>query len=287
MAAPARLSVQLPEKDLDPANSNDAGGVGPSDKPRLSLAERLDDGIVLGWAFRLILLGSVVVLALDLGELRDGTPDAPISPASRETMLPPALSDGEAPAPPHQITTDPDILKNAASFDLIGGGVLRVQGAIDPGAAARFETEIAARGEYVTTIVLNSPGGSVDDALRMSQIIRDNEFSTRVESGDLCASSCPLIMAGGVERSAEPEAVIGVHQVYGVSDGAVSSAEAMSRAQNVTARVSRHLAAMGIDQGLWLHALDTPPDRLYYLSPEELLEYDMVTATATAEATDP
>jgi hypothetical protein len=219
--------------------------VAPSDKPRLSLAERLDDGIVLGWAFRLILLGSVVVLALDLGELRDGTPDAPISPASRETMLPPALSDGEAPAPPHQITTDPDILKNAASFDLIGGGVLRVQGAIDPGAAARFETEIAARGEYVTTIVLNSPGGSVDDALRMSQIIRDNEFSTRVESGDLCASSCPLVMAGGVERSAGPEAVIGVHQVYGVSDGAVSSAEAMSRAQNVTARVSRHLAAMG------------------------------------------
>jgi hypothetical protein len=61
----------------------------------------------------------------------------------------------------------------------------------------------------------------------------------------------------------------------------------MSRAQNVTARVSRHLAAMGIDQGLWLHALDTPPDRLYYLSPEELLEYDMVTATATAEAIDP
>ena len=41
MAAPARLSVQLPEKDLDPANSNDAGGVAPSDRPRLSLAERL------------------------------------------------------------------------------------------------------------------------------------------------------------------------------------------------------------------------------------------------------
>lgn len=287
MAAPARLSVQLPEKDLDPANSNDAGGAPPSDKPRLSLADRLDDGMVLGWAFRLILLGSVVVLALDLGELRNGIPDAPASPGSLETMLPPALSDGEAPAPPHQITTEPDILKNAASFDLIGGGVMRLQGAIDPGAAARFETEIDARGEYVNTIVLNSPGGSVDDALRISQIIRENGFSTRVESGDLCASSCPLVMAGGVERSAGPEAVIGVHQVYGVSDGAVSSAEAMSRAQNVTARVSRHLSAMGIDQGFWLHALDTPPDRLYYLSPEELLEYEMVTATATAEAIDP
>ncbi len=34
---------------------------------------------------------------------------------------------------------------------------------------------------------------------------------------------------------------------------------------------------MGIDPALWLHALDTPPQALYYFSPEELAKYRLVT----------
>ena len=51
----------------------------------------------------------------------------------------------------------------------------------------------------------------------------------------------------------------------------------MSEAQKTTATISRHLAAMGIDPAVWLHALGTPPDRLYYLSDEELTRYRLVT----------
>ena len=32
------------------------------------------------------------------------------------------------------------------------------------------------------------------------------------------------------------------------------------------------------DPALWLHALETPPDRLYYLTPEAALEYQLATA---------
>jgi hypothetical protein len=35
---------------------------------------------------------------------------------------------------------------------------------------------------------------------------------------------------------------------------------------------------MGVDAAVWLHALETPPDRLYYLSPTELTGYRLVTA---------
>ena len=52
----------------------------------------------------------------------------------------------------------------------------------------------------------------------------------------------------------------------------------MSDAQATTARISRHLAEMGVDPALWLHALDTPPQALYYFSPEELAKYRLVTA---------
>ena len=44
---------------------------------------------------------------------------------------------------------------------------------------------------------------------------------------------------------------------------------------------------MGIGDGLWINALETPPDRLYYLTPEEMTEYKLVTASvATAKKAD-
>lgn len=271
-----------------PANTNMTS---PSPRPeRRSLwdratatAARIDDGMVLRWCFRTILAGSAVVLALDLREIRQqenaSWPVPELSPGSTAPVLPPALSDGEPEAPPFEIVTPPEILTQGASFDLAAGGVLAIEGAIDPGAAERFAAEIEARGEYVQTVRLNSPGGSVEDALSISQLIRDRGYATRVEDGNLCASSCPLILAGGTERQTGPEAVIGVHQVYGVGSTPPSPAEAMYSAQSTTARVTRHLVDMGVSSELWLHALETAPDRLYYLSPEEMAEYRLTTGT--------
>ena len=60
--------------------------------------------------------------------------------------------------------------------------------------------------------------------------------------------------------------------------GIRAAGEAMSDAQKTTAMITRHLTKMGVDPALWLHALETPPDRLYYLSPDELVTYRLVTA---------
>ena len=65
-------------------------------------------------------------------------------------------------------------------------------------------------------------------------------------------------------------------------------AQAMADAQMTTARISRHLIDMGVDPALWLHALDTPPQALYYFSPEELAKYRLVTTpVATAQKAGP
>jgi hypothetical protein len=56
----------------------------------------------------------------------------------------------------------------------------------------------------------------------------------------------------------------------------------MSEAQKTTAVITRHLTTLGVDPALWLHALETPPDRLYYLSPDELTTYKLVTDLETA-----
>ena len=59
--------------------------------------------------------------------------------------------------------------------------------------------------------------------------------------------------------------------------GLARPAQAMADAQMTTARISRHLIDMGIDPALWLHALDTPPQALYYFSAEELAKYRLAT----------
>jgi hypothetical protein len=245
---------------------------------------RLEDGAIVRAAFFALLAGTLCVLYVDFRELMLDDraaltiPDMPVLPAFDP--------DDPAPVGP-EVTTDPGLLRAPLSIALVGGGVLELTGTIDPGAAARFAAEVEARGEYIDTVALNSPGGSVDDALAMGELLRARGFATSVGSGAMCASSCPLVFAAGVERHADAAAVIGVHQIYAsvatgaLPQGARAAGIAMSEAQKTTAVVTRYLSTMGVDPALWLHALETPPDRLYYLTPEELAEFRLVTGAET------
>jgi hypothetical protein len=95
-----------------------------------------------------------------------------------------------------------------------------------------------------------------------------------------CASSCPLTFAGGIERRAGERATIGVHQVAAVATAAtvVRPGGDMSLAQNISARCQRHLADMGIDLKVWVHAMETPHDQLFTFKPEELKALNLVTS---------
>lgn len=245
---------------------------------------RFDDGEVLRWAFRGLLIGTIGVLGTDLADLSRSNgwwndesaiaaPDAPVLPPSVDVDAPAQSGD-----PRPYIDSDDATLRQPMVFSLEAGKVLRADGTIENGTAARFAAEIAARGEYVTTILLNSPGGALDDAMSMARLVRDRGISTEVRDGALCASSCPLLMAGGKSRVAGEKAAIGVHQFYAAVPSDVAREQVMADAQSTTARISRHLTDMGIDPALWLHALDTPPRALYYLSPTELVEYRLVTS---------
>lgn len=241
----------------------------------------ISDGAIIRAAFFLMLAGTLTVLYIDYEELSQADltsgvlPDQPVlpsfDPATRDTT------------PGPTVTTDHELLRDPLKIALGTGGILSLTGTIDPGSAERFADEIAARGEYVTSVAFDSPGGSVQDAMAIGRLINERGFDTAVAAGSLCASSCPLAFAGGKARHATPASAIGVHQVFAVATatnpltGASAAGDAMSSAQSVTADVTRHLTAMGVDAALWIHALETPPTLLYYLSPEELTRYRLVT----------
>lgn len=246
---------------------------------------RIEDGAIMRFAFFALLIGTLSVLYVDYRELIAAAPLPVAEPIRMHPILPPVEAGGEEGAGAHHpdIVSAPEALENPLSIVLGSGGALILTGTFDPGSAGRFAAEIAARGEYVETVVLESPGGSVADALAIGALIHENGYATRVEKGRLCASSCPIVFASGKERIAHPSAAIGVHQVYaaGITGDVAALTQApgmaMSEAQETTAEITRHLTLTGVDPALWLHALETPPDRLYYFSPEEMTKLNLVT----------
>lgn len=270
--------------------------------PRLTTRQRFrlwasdnPDEMVLRWIFRSVVTVTIAVLGLDLAGMNGllnspemaGVPSevkrtspamdlptmpsvlAPWLPGSDKRLMPVPQPDG--------------VLAKPMTFELVGGGRLMATGTITPGISEAFAAEIGKRGDYIRTVVLNSPGGSVTDALAMGRLIRERKLATEVEAGRYCASSCPLVFAGGIERRAGDKAAIGVHQVatLGSAKAGLPRNE-MSIAQNISARCQRYLGDMGVDLQAWVHAMETPHDRLFIFKPDELKSLNMVTSAATA-----
>jgi hypothetical protein len=254
------------------------------------------DEAVLRWIFRGVLTVTIVALTADLARMEGWTadPDAAAppaeigvdSPALDRGMLPsilaPRLPDGDKRLIP--LPQPGGTMAKPMTFELVGGGKLMATGTITPGISQSFAAEVGRHGDYIRTVVLNSPGGSVTDALTMGRLIRERKFATEVEAGKYCASSCPLMFAGGIERRAGERAMIGVHQVAAIrSATAGPPRDEMSVAQNISARCEHYLADMGVSLQVWVHAMETPHDRLFVFRPDELKSLDVVTA-ATASS---
>ncbi|MGJ8529185.1 ATP-dependent Clp protease proteolytic subunit [Maritalea sp.] len=253
--------------------------VGETDIPKSKWWGWPSDANLMRTIFFGLLIGSATVLYLDFTALdnQDGVDplqtDRPILPAVDRPEINPNAPQYR---PTEQITVQPDILSAPMSATLAPNGIMLLSGHIDPGAAERIKVELDRTKEYIKTVQINSPGGSVSDALEISDKIRDLGFNTLVEDGGYCASSCPIVFAGGVSRVAGKKATIGVHQIYGAS-GKISAPQAMSDAQTTTAQITKHLVDMGIDPTLWVHALETPPEKLYYFTQAELKKFKLAT----------
>ena len=250
------------------------------------------DQDVLRWIFRSVVAVTVAVLTADLaaGNGWISASDASLDPATPQLSpgidLPvPAVLAPWLPGGDRRVTPVPrpdGAMAKPMTFELVGGGKLMATGTITPGSSQAFAAEVARRGDYVRTVVLNSPGGSVEDALAMGRLIREKKFATEVEAGKYCASSCPLVFAGGVERRAGDKAAIGVHQVAAVSSANAAPRDEMDVAQRISARCQRYLGDMGINLQVWVHAMETPHDRLFVFKPDELKSLNMVTSAVGA-----
>ena len=97
--------------------------------------------------------------------------------------------------------------------------VILAVGQIDKQTSEQFKS-IAKDFPQGTWVVLSSPGGSVVNALRLGQQIREAGFNTTIGSTDYsppnCLSSCAYAFAGGRSRHLPEGSKYGIHQFRGI-----------------------------------------------------------------------
>jgi hypothetical protein len=248
-------------------------GGGPARWVRWTLAAQvaLAAGVFVLDAGRLVSLPGASVDAPDL--------TAPVSPGDQTRRFDPArLPPGIGPTdPPARRGGDmPETLRiDTATLD--DRPVLVLTGAIDDGAAARVTDWLDGAAIPPAVVLLDSPGGSVRDAIAIGQAIRATGVDTALEPGAICLSACPYMLAGGVARTVADGASVGVHQHYFGHATALPLFLAVEDIQRGQAEVMDHLIAMDVDPALMRHALSTPPEAIYLLTPEELARYRLTT----------
>lgn len=158
------------------------------------------------------------------------------------------------------------------------GEALFMHGRIETGDAERLASFLASTPEPPGLITLHSPGGDVQEALTIGRSLRATEVNTTMLPGMVCLSSCPYIFAAGVERSASKSSAIGMHQHYYRAPGYMPVLLAVEGIQYGQGETMEYLIEMGIDPGLMVYSLKTPPEEIYILIEDELLSSKLATA---------
>lgn len=261
--------------------------------PLTTFISTIQDGRFLRIVFLGMLALTVATLAQDFSQMVANSPDGlpgsqRLEPAPMElptpgdqtrTYLPKTMPLSPSRKPPRLPgyfgPIDGTALSLPMKFVLGDEGKATAIGTIDSGATGRLKQFLEKHDRQISEIVLHSPGGSVSDGLAMGRLIRAAGISTRVSADAYCASSCPLVLAGGLYRTAGKRSYIGVHQVYALPSAVGSLHRGMADAQAISAECQRYLQQMGVDLKIWVKAMATPPAQLYLLTPDELSRFNL------------
>ncbi len=238
-------------------------------------------------ALRFALIGqgllAVLLLLADVGghtadrlfheqELTTG----PVSPGDQRRHYNPSRRPTEYLGPTEAPSIDlPSDLPERLEFSLQTadgiGEVLVINGPIEPGDADRFTGYFGSLDARPDGVAINSPGGAVAEALSIGRKLREEGMRTVILPGTICLSACPYILAGGTEREVSLRGAVGLHQHYFDAPGYLPVFLAVEDIQHGQGRTMDFLIEMGIDPGLMLYSLNTPPDDIYLLVEEELV----------------
>lgn len=142
------------------------------------------------------------------------------------------------------------------------GKTVRLSGGINDGAARQLRRSLDAA-PSVTTVILNSPGGWMNEGERLAQLIKERRLNTYVET--FCASACTIAFLAGRDRAADPKARIGFHAVKFVGSGSDTPGADEERATRAAYEGAR------LPEGFVQKIGATPTNEMWYPTHAELL----------------
>lgn len=122
-------------------------------------------------------------------------------------------------------------------------------------------------GKPLFLVFLDSPGGNVQAAIAMGRLLRANAADVWVDREQICASACILVLAGGTDRWAVPEARLGIHRPF--FDQKLFANLTYGQSQKKYALLSKgvrdYLAEMGIADELYNAMMRVPSQDMRFI----------------------
>ena len=138
-------------------------------------------------------------------------------------------------------------------------------------------SDMVRKNPNVTDLVLVDVPGSVDQQATMegARLIRRLGLNTSIAPTGYVLSGGVDLFLGGVTRNIGAGAGVGVHSW---SDGTRVSATSLNVADPVHAAYVNFYLEMGVPERFYWFSLDAAPaDRVYFLSPEEVYDFQLAT----------
>lgn len=166
----------------------------------------------------------------------------------------------------------------AHQFKVLNNGtMLDFSGGISFGTAKEFETMLKAM-DNVRTVRLNSNGGRIVEAQKISDLIRARGLSTFVTRQ--CASACTIVFLGGKQRYLLSTARLGFHQPY--FRGMTADGQRMA-----IAREEARLQHFGLSNTFAARANAASPSGMWFPEQSELLREHVVTSIVLPQPPKP
>lgn len=132
-----------------------------------------------------------------------------------------------------------------------------VKGAIQNGDLERFLSAVTS-GDKISTVWLDSPGGSANEGLAIARIIHELKFNTYVHENSRCDSICSIMFLSGKRKLVTDTSKIGIHSAHNRNTGAKDA--------DANTVIGWYMGKLGYPEELLVLWVRTKPDSLIDLN---------------------
>lgn len=151
---------------------------------------------------------------------------------------------------------------------------LSVKGQITPTDLSVLQERSKLLGHRLSfSIILDSPGGDVDTALKMGRFIRGVNAGVMVPENAVCFSSCVFLLAAGATRGVVGS--VGIHRPFSIEDDITTEQGQRAKYKHIEAEVKTYLKQMNISPELYDEMVRIPPSEIRLLTEDDLKRFGL------------